>query len=60
MVKSPPASAEDAREVGSIPRLEISPGVENGTPLKYSCLENSMVRGAWRATVYGVTKSLSY
>ena len=34
-----------------------SPGEENGNPLQFSCLENSMDRGAWRATVYGVTKS---
>ena len=34
-----------------------SPGGENGNPHQYSCLENSMGRGAWRATVHGVTKS---
>ena len=33
------------------------PGEENGNPLQYSCLENSMDRGAWQATVHGVTKS---
>jgi len=32
------------------------PGVGNGNPLQYSCLENPMDRGAWRATVYGVTR----
>ena len=41
----------------SIPRLERSPGEGNGNPLQYSCLENSMDRGAWWATVHGVTKS---
>ena len=42
---------------GSIPGLERSPGEGNGYPLQYSCLENSMDRGAWWATVHGVTKS---
>ena len=37
----------------------IHNGDGNGNPLQYSCLENSMDRGAWRATVHGVTKSLS-
>ena len=36
---------------------ERSPGEEKGRPLQYSCLENSMDRGVWRATVHGVTKS---
>ena len=36
----------------------ISPGEENGNPLQYSCLGNSMERGAWQATVHGVTKLL--
>ena len=51
-----PASA-DVRDPGSIPGLGRSPGGGNGTPLQYSCLENPMDRGAWRATVQGVTKS---
>ena len=42
---------------GSIPGLGRSPGEKNGNPLHYSCLENSMDRGAWRATVHGVTES---
>ena len=46
MVKNPSANAGDARDMGSIPGLERSPGVRNGNPLQYSCLENSMVRGA--------------
>ena len=52
--KNPPANAGDA---GSIPRSGISPGGGHGNPLQYSCLENSMDRGAWQATVYGVAKS---
>ena len=42
---------------GSIPELRRSPGEGNGSPLEYSCLENPMDRGAWQATVHGVTKS---
>ena len=42
---------------GSIPGLGRSPGEGNGYPFQYSCLENSMDRGAWGATVHGVTKS---
>ena len=54
------ASKESARNVGvlgSVPGLGRSPGEGNGNPLHYSCLENSMDRGAWWATVHGVTKS---
>ena len=47
----------DAGDVGSIPGLGRSPGGRHGNPLQYSCLENSMNRGAWGATVHGVTKS---
>ena len=50
-------SACDARDPGSIPRLGRSPGVKNGNPLQYSCLENLMDRGAWWAKVLGVTES---
>ena len=56
-VKDPSASAGDAGDVGSIPRLGRSPGEGNGNPLRYSCLENPTDRGAWWATVHGVTKS---
>ena len=42
---------------GSIPGLGRSPGDGNGNPLQYSCLENSKDRGAWWATVLGVTKN---
>ena len=51
------ASAFNGRDLGSIPGLGISPGEGNGNPLQYSCLENSMGRGAWKATVHGVVKS---
>ena len=43
--------------MGSVPGSGRSPGRGNGNPLQYSCLENPMDRGAWRATVYGVSKS---
>ena len=54
MVKNPPVHAGD---VGSIPGLGISPGEGNGYSLQYSCLENPMDRGAWRAAAHGVTES---
>ena len=57
MVKNPPANAEDIKDIGSIPGLGISPGGGHGNPLQYSCLENSMDRGTWQATVHGVTKN---
>ena len=57
VVKNLPANAGDGRDVGSIPRSGRSPGEGNGNPLQYSCLENFMDRGAWQATVHGVTKS---
>ena len=47
----------DAGDAGSIPGLARSPGEGNGSPLHYSCPENSMDRGAWWAAVHGVTKS---
>ena len=56
MVKNPPANAVDTEVVGSIPGLGRSPGAGNGNPLQYSCLENPMGRGAWRAPVLGVAK----
>ena len=46
-------SACNAEEPSSIPGLERSPGERNGYPLQYSCLENSMDREAWWATVDG-------
>ena len=47
----------NAGDLGSIPGLGRSPGEGHGNPLQYSCLENHMDRGAWWATVHGVTKS---
>ena len=57
VVKKLPASARDVRDGGSIPGLGRSPGEGHGNPLQYSCLENPVDRGAWWATVYGVSKS---
>ena len=54
MAKNLPANARDA---ASIPGSGRSPGVENGNPLQYPCLENPMDREAWQAIVHGVTKS---
>ena len=54
MVKNSPASAGD---LASVPESGRSPGEGNGNPLQYTCLENSMDRGAWLATVHGVAKS---
>ena len=50
-------SACNAGGPGSIPESGRSPGEGNGYPLQYSCLENSVDRGAWRATVHGVAGS---
>ena len=54
VVKNLPANAGD---LVSIPGLGRSPGEENGTSLQYSCLENPMDKGAWRAAIHGVAKS---
>ena len=56
VVKNLFASAGDARDVVSISGSGRSSGGGNGNPLKYSCLENSIDRGAWRAIVHGVAK----
>ena len=50
------ANAGDVRDASSIPRLGRSPGEGNGTPLQYSCLENPVDRGAWKAAVDGVAE----
>ena len=55
--KNPPANAGYARNVGSTPGSGRSPGRGHGNPLQYSCLENSMDRGDWQATVQGVPKN---
>ena len=57
VIKNLPANAGDPREAGSIPGSGRSSRVENGNVLQYSCLENSMDRGAWQATVHGITES---
>ena len=57
VVKILPANAGDRRDTGSIPGLGRSPGEGRGNPLQYSCLENSMDRGAWRAIVHRIAKS---
>ena len=54
-----PANVGEAGNAGSIPGLGRSSGVGNGNPLQCSCLENSMDRGIWWATVHGVTQSQS-
>ena len=51
------ASTCNAGDLGLIPGSGRSPGEGNGNPLQYSCLENSMDRGAWRATAHGVKAS---
>ena len=50
-------SACNAGDPSSVPGLGRSPGERNGNPLQYSCLENSMDRGAWQAIVHGLAKS---
>ena len=57
LVKNLPANVGDTRDVGWIPGSGRSPEEGNGDPLQYSCLENSMDRGAWQAIGHGVTKS---
>ena len=56
VVKNPSANAGDIRDVGLIPGLGRSPWGGHGNPLQYSCLENSINRGAWQATVHRVTE----
>ena len=56
-VKNSPANARASGDAGSIPGPGRSPGKGNGSPLQYSCPENSRDRGAWWATVHGVEKS---
>ena len=56
VVKSPPANAGDARDMGSISESGRFPGGGSDNPLHYSCLENSMDRGTWWATDHGVAK----
>ena len=55
--KESSCNAGDLGDTSSIPGLERFPGEWNGNPFHYSCLENSMDRGAWRAEVHGVSKN---
>ena len=57
MVKNPSASVGDSGNMGLIIGLGRSPGEGNGNSLQYSCLENSVDRGDWWATVHGVAES---
>ena len=59
MAQNPHANARHPRDVSSIPELGKSAGVGNGNLLQYSCLGNSMDRGAWQATDHGITKVLT-
>ena len=56
VVKNPPPNAGDVRDSGLIPTSRF-PGGGHGNPLQYSCLENPMDSGAWKATVHRVAKS---
>ena len=60
MVKKLPTNARERREIVLIPGWRRSPGGENGNSLQYSCLENPMERGAWRATVHGAAESWTW
>ena len=57
MAKNPPAKAGDVRDTGLIPESGRSSGEGHGNPFQYSCLENPMNRGTWKATVYRITWS---
>ena len=57
VIKNLPVIVGDARDLCSVPGWGRSPGVGNGNPLQYSCLENPMDRGTWRAIVQEVAKS---
>ena len=59
-VKNPPVRSGDTTDAGLIPGSRRSPGTENGNLLQYSCLENSMDRRDWKATVHGVAKSQTW
>ena len=57
MVENPAANAGDIKDMGLILGLERSPGGGHGNPLQYSCLENTIGRGAWWATVHRIEQS---
>ena len=56
VIKNIPANVEDIRDMGLIPGSGRSPGIRNNNPSQYSCLDNSMDKGASWATVHGVTR----
>ena len=57
VVKNTPADEGGIKDTGSIPGSGRSPGIGNGYPLQYSCLENTMDGGVWQAMVHGISKS---
>ena len=57
VIKSLPVNARDIRDTSLIPALGRSPGGGSGNPMQYSCLENPLDRGVWKAIVHRVTKS---
>ena len=57
VLKNSLVNAGDIRDLGSILGSGRSPGGVHGNPLQYSCLENPMDRGTWRATVHRVAKN---
>ena len=57
VIKNLPASEGNTGNMNSIPGSRRSPAVGNGNPLQYSCLENSMDRGAWQTAYHDITKS---
>ena len=57
VVENLPVSAGDLRDADSVPGSGKPPGGGHQNPLQYSCLENSMFRGAWQAPVHGVAKN---
>ena len=60
VVKKLPDNAGDTGDVGSVPGSGRSPGVGNGNPFQYSCLKNSIDRGAWQATDHRVAQSQTW
>ena len=58
--KEPACQVGDIRDAGSIPAFRRSPGEGNGYPLQYSCLDNPMDRGAWRATIHVISNSWTW